>query len=84
MKWDFGQVKFTGIRDMNIKNGSIYSGTAWGVKSAIRDEKAILKESPEGPKRVLLSYNTKAFSLRYIKHSRLPSCTPGLTGIPRN
>lgn len=36
------------------------------VKSVIRDEKAILKESPKGPKKVILSYLTKAFSLKYI------------------
>lgn len=54
------------------------------VKSIVRDEKAILKESLKGPKKVILSYCTKAFYLKYTKHSRLASCTPRLTGIPRN
>lgn len=54
------------------------------LKSAVIDEKAILKESPKGPKEVIVSYHIKAFSLKCIKHSRLASCTPGLTGTPRN
>lgn len=54
------------------------------MKSGVIDEKAILRESPRGPKKVVFSYHTKAFSLKYINHSRLAYCTPGLTRTLRN